>query len=219
MHARARFDPASEPGVQSGALVTGRIQIAMGKEATEKAKTRDRARERELVTALFDKIGEDGKPYSRARIIRETGVSARQVTKIAAEAGYKFDRSSPGLQAMKAANEVDARAARDRISQQVLDELQGIFEKMHEPHVVIGWHQGRAFEHKLKGPTSSDLKNYATTIGILIDKHLALDRYRTEGAEVDPTLGRVQTATEVARIMKAHPDMPVEEVINEVINR
>lgn len=191
----------------------------MGKDSVQKARTRDRDEERRLVTALFDKVDENGKPYSRARIMRETGVSGRQVSKIAAEAGYKFDRSSPGLQAMKVANEEDARMVRARISQQVLEELGKIIKKMHEPHIVVGWHQGMAFEHTLKGPTSGDLKNYATIIGILIDKHLVLERYGVEDGEVDGSLAKVQTATEVARIMKAHPDMPVEDVINEVMNR
>lgn len=191
----------------------------MGKESNEKARTRDRAKERQLVTALFDKLDENGKPYSRARIIRETGVSGRQVSKIAAEVGYKFDRSSPGLQAMKRANEEDNRLVRARISQQVLAELASVIKRMHQPHTVIGWYQGMAFEHTIPEPTSNDLKNYATTLGILIDKHLTLERYTTETGDTDHDLDRMQTATEVARLVKAHPDMPVEDIINEVINK
>lgn len=191
----------------------------MGKEATQKARLIDREDEKRRVTALFDKTDENGKPYSRARIMRETGASGRQVSKIAAEVGYTFDRSSPGLQAMKTANEEDLRHTRMRVSKQVLDELEEVFKLMRAEHVVVGWHQGMAFEHKLKRPTSSDLRNYATTIGILIDKHLVLERHLAEEGGANPTLSKMQTVTEVIRMVKTHPDMAVEDVINEVMNK
>lgn len=177
------------------------------------------ARDLDAIKSLMSTTDEEGRPYSRERVAKKTGLTRYRIDKICKAEGLKWDRSDAGLRAMWAANAQDARAVRSQISQQVLDELQSIFQKMHEPHVVVGWHQGMAFEHTLQGPTSSDLKNYATTIGILIDKHLVLERYNTENGEVDSSLAKVQTATEVARIMKAHPDMPVEEVINEVINR
>lgn len=191
----------------------------MGKESVEKARNRDREAERKAVIELFDKVDDNGKPYSRNRIIKETGVSGRQVTKIAREEGYKFDRSSPGMQAMMQAYEADARAARARVSQQVLDEIAHAFKRMHEPHIVIGWHQGMAFEHSIDRPTAVDYKNYATVLGILIDKHLVLERYGQEDEEIDGSLGRVQAVTEVARLIKAHPDMSIEDIIAEVVNR
>lgn len=194
-------------------------QANMGKESVEKARGRDRDEERRLVTALLDKVDEEGKPYSRSRIIRETGVSGRQVSRIAAEAGHQFDRSSPGLQAMKAANEVDARLARAKISQDVLAEIRLVFEKMHSPHVVVGWFQGEAFEHTLQNPTSGDYKNYATVLGILIDKHLVLERYGIEDGDADSLLSKVHIATEVTRLVKSHPEMSADDIINEVINR
>ena len=177
------------------------------------------ARDRDLILALVSSIDENSKPYSRNKIAKETGLTKYRVDKICKAEGVKFDRSNPGLQAMRTANEEDARITRAIISRQVLAELEHVFKRMHEEHIVVGWFQGMAFEHKLKGPTSGDLKNYATTMGILIDKHLVLERYHNEDGTSDPSLSKMQTATEVARIMKAHPDMPIEDVINEVMNR
>lgn len=177
------------------------------------------ARDRDLILSLVSTVDENGRPYGRNKIAKETGLTKYRIDKICKAEGIKFDRSNPGLEAMRAANEVDARVARAVVSQKVLAEIESVFKRMHEEHIVIGWHQGMAFEHKLKEPTSGDLKNYATTIGILIDKHLALERYGVEDGEVDSSLAKMQTATEVARIMKTHPDMSVEEVINEVMNR
>lgn len=177
------------------------------------------ARDRDRILALASTVGEDGRPYSRTRIVKETGLTRYRVDKVCRAEGIKFDRSNPGLEAMRVANEMDARTARGVISQRVLAEIESVFERMHAEHKVIGWHQGMAFEHTIDKPTSSDLKNYATVIGILIDKHLVLERYSNEDGEIDPSLGRIQTANEVARIMKAHPEMPVEDVINEIMNR
>jgi len=179
----------------------------------------DRDEERRKVTALFDKIDENGKPYSRNRIMKETGVSGRQVTKIAQEAGYKFDRSSPALQAMKKAYEFDAAANRAKVSRQVIEEIQLVLKKMHSPGIIIGWHQGKPVEHQVDAPTATDYKNYATVLGILIDKHLALERFGNETDTGDQTLIRVQMATEVARIIKGHPDISIDEVVNEIVNR
>ena len=174
---------------------------------------------RDLVVSLAERIADDGRPYSRNRIVRESGLSAYWVDKICKAEGIKFDRSTPGLQAMRSALEASNREARLRVSQQVLKELESVFRRMHEPQVVVGWYMGDAIEHELKQPSPADLKNYATTIGILIDKHIVLERFGSEGGEVDASLEKVQIATEVARIVKANPDMSVEDVINEVVNR
>lgn len=177
------------------------------------------ARDRDLILSLVSQVDENGKPYGRNRIAKETGLTKYRIDKICKAEGIKFDRSNPGLEAMRTANEMDAQIMRATVSQKVLAEIDKVFELMHSEHIIVGWHQGMAFEHKLKRPTSGDLKNYATVLGILIDKHLTLERYQVEDGEVDHSLGKVQTVTEVARLMKTHPDMSVEEVINEVMNR
>ncbi|QBZ73196.1 helix-turn-helix DNA binding domain protein [Microbacterium phage Theresita] len=177
------------------------------------------ARDRDLIQSLVSTVDENGRPYSRNKIAKETGLTKYRIDKICKAEGIKFDRSNPGLEAMRLAVEADARVVRAVVSQKVLAEIESVFKRMHSKHKVVGWFQGMAFEHTIDEPTSGDLKNYATIIGILIDKHLVLERYGTEDGEVDGSLAKVQTATEVARIMKAHPDMPVEDVINEVMNR
>ena len=176
-------------------------------------------RDRDLIQALVSSVDENGRPYSRNKIARETGLTKYRVDKICRAEGIKFDRSNPGLEAMRKANEEDARTVRAYVSRQVLDEISHVFKRMHEKHKVIGWHQGMAFEHTIDAPTPGDLRNYATTLGILIDKHLVLERHAVEDGEVDNSLGRVQVVTEVARLMKAHPGMAIEDVINEVMNR
>ena len=159
-------------------------------------------------------------PISRHRICKATGLTWRRVDAYAAEVGYSFDRRTPQLEAMWAARKIDTREARARVSQQVLDEISAVFERIHSAeHVVVGWHQGVAYEHVLSKPPPNDLKNYVITLGILIDKHLTLERYTTEDPETNTTLAQVQAITEVARLLKTHPDMSVEDIIREITRR
>lgn len=175
------------------------------------------ARDRDAIMSLVTSLDENGKPYGRNRIAKETGLTKYRIDKICKAEGIKFDRSM--VQGLIANMEADSRAARASISQKVLAEIESVIKRMHGKHTVIGWFQGMAFEHTINEPTSGDLKNYATVLGILIDKHLVLERYNTEDGAVDDTLARVQMASEITRLVKAHPDLTIDDVVNEITNR
>lgn len=176
-------------------------------QAGDKTWARDLALIRDLVS----------QGHGRNRINKETGLTKYRIDKICRAEGIKFDRSSTAH--MTEAFQADARLERIKISQQVLAEIQHVIKRMHEKHKVIGWHQGMAFEHTIDEPTAGDYKNYATVLGILIDKHLTLERFGTEDENADQTLARVQMATEVARLIKAHPDRTIDDIVNEIVKR
>lgn len=169
------------------------------------------------VVALFAAVDDHGRPYGRNRIAREAGVTSYRVDKIAKAEGHTFDRSMTAAAAEAFAT--DAKAIRAQLSRQLLDEVKHILERMRAKHVVIGWYEGIASEHWLDLPNAGDLRNYITSIGILIDKHLVLERYGQETGSGDDTLARVQMATEVARMVIAHPDMDIDDIVNQIVNR
>uniref|UniRef100_A0AAU6R612 Helix-turn-helix protein n=1 Tax=Micrococcus phage Olihed TaxID=3092209 RepID=A0AAU6R612_9CAUD len=169
------------------------------------------ARDRDLIAKLMSE------GQGRNRISKETGLTKYRIDKICRAEGWKFDGSA--VTPMVKQFQATAAVERAKISQQILEEIQHVIKRMHEEHVVIGWHQGMAFEHKIAAPTAGDYKAYATVLGILIDKHLVLERFGTEAESQDRTLAQVQMATEVARLIRAHPDLSIDDIVNEIVNR
>lgn len=121
----------------------------------------------------------------RNAIARETGVSQATVTHICAEARppITFDRS-----ATKVATEArleDLKAARAELSRTAVEEVRRLFASLTSAHEVIHWDKdGIMHRGYIDKPTSGDVKNYATSIGILIDKHLVLMRADGDSSEL-----------------------------------
>lgn len=133
------------------------------------------AKTRERILAL----AAEGK-LSRNAIARECGVSPSTVTRLVGVG--KFDRSQTA--AAVEARTVDLKAQRSELSEMAVAEVKRLFGLMTSQHTVVGWYQGMAYEHVLDAPTSQDVKNYATAIGILTDKHLALIRHDSDDRDL-----------------------------------
>lgn len=134
------------------------------------AKTRARVR----------KLAREG--MSRNAIAKQLGISTWSVSKICAEAKppITFDRSA--IKAATEARAIDLKAERAKISELAVAEVQRLFRLLVSPHEVIHWDK-EGFMHRgvIDRPTSGDVKNYATAIGILTDKHLVITRHDTDG--------------------------------------
>lgn len=129
------------------------------------AKTRARVR----------KLAREGN-LSRNAIARECKISPSTVSLICAEAKppITFDRTKTA--AATEARTTDLKAKRAEISQRAVAEVERLFTLLAAPHEVIHWDTktGWMSRDTIDRPTSGDVKNYATAIGILLDKHLVL---------------------------------------------
>lgn len=126
--------------------------------------------------ARVRKLAREGK-HSRNAIAKLVGISTASVTKICAEARppISFDRS--GVKAAVEARQIDLKAKRADLSTKAVTEVERLFRLLTSPHEVIHWDKdGMMHRATIERPTSGDVKNYATSIGILIDKHLVLVR-------------------------------------------
>lgn len=125
--------------------------------------------------ARVRKLAREGN--SRNAIAKLVGISPSSVSKICAEAKppISFDRSA--TKAAVEARTIDLKAKRTEISQMAVEEVTRLFKLLTEEHEVIHWDKD-GFMHRgtIDRPTSGDIKNYATSIGILVDKHLVLTR-------------------------------------------
>lgn len=112
---------------------------------------------------------------SQNAIAREVGIAQSSVKRIcdAAKPPITFDRSK-----VRAANEArvfDAKAARAKVSEQAVERIGKLFDLLDAEHTVHHFDKdGVMSTGTLDRPTSGDVKNYVTSIGILVDKHLAL---------------------------------------------
>lgn len=135
-----------------------------GRGRTIDAKTRARIR----------KLAREG--MSAYRIAKTVGVAQSSVTRICAEAKppISFDRSKTA-EAVEA-HTIDLKAKRAEISQLAVAEVQRLFGLLTTQHEITHWDTktGWLVRGTIERPTSGDIKNYATAIGILVDKHLVL---------------------------------------------
>jgi hypothetical protein len=121
---------------------------------------------------------------SRNAIAKLVKLSPSTVSRICAEASppITFDRSATAVAV--AAHQVDLKAKRAELSVRLVGEIEHVLERLHQPHKVIGWYEGFASEHTIDLPTSGDVKNYATSLGILLDKHLALVKHDSDDRDL-----------------------------------
>lgn len=123
--------------------------------------------------AKIRKLAREG--LSQTKVAAATGVSRATVAKVCAAANppITFDRAKTA--AAVQAHQVDLKGERAKIAEKAITEVHRLFGLLTAEHEVTHWDKDGEFHTAtISGPTSGDLKNYATSIGILIDKHLVL---------------------------------------------
>lgn len=118
---------------------------------------------------------------SRNAVARECGVSPTTVARVcaAAKPPITFDRTATA-QATEA-KLVDLKVRRAALSQRAVDEVDRLFGLLTTPHEITHWDKdGFIHRAQIELPSSGDVKNYATAIGILLDKHLALVKHDSD---------------------------------------
>jgi hypothetical protein len=139
---------------------------------------------------------------SRNAIARKHGVGAATVTKLAKATGdaTTFDRSQ--TQKATRAVEADSRSRRAQLAADLLDDAARLRARAWEAYtVVVGTAQG-AETVTLELPPLGDVRSAYTAVGIVVDKHLALDRHDSTGMTgadgVRSMLGDLGTALKAA---------------------
>jgi hypothetical protein len=120
---------------------------------------------------------------SQSQVARECGVSRSTVVRVCAAAGIHFDRS--GIAPAIEARGVDLKAHRLKLSERTVTEALSLFDKLHAEHEVHHFDKdGIVSWATLKGPTSSDVKNYAIAIGILLQRHADLIKIDSDARDL-----------------------------------
>ncbi|MFI0897740.1 hypothetical protein [Streptomyces sp. NPDC020983] len=145
---------------------------------------------------------------SRNAIARKHGVGAATVTKLAKTTGdaTTFDRSQ--TQKATRAVEADSRARRAALAADLLDDAARLRARAWEEYtVVVGTAQG-AETVTLELPPLGDVRSAYTAVGIVVDKHLALDRHdHSGGADVTDAVSMLTNlAAGIRRIAEQEAD-------------
>lgn len=122
-----------------------------------------------------------GKLSARA-IAKKHGVASSTVSKLASDNGVAnaFERTQ--TEKATRAQEKDSRARRAELAAALLDDAARLRERAWQPYtVVVGTAQG-AERVTLDLPPLGDVRSAYTAVGIVVDKHLALDRHDHTGA-------------------------------------
>lgn len=166
--------------VESGNTTQGSVNTTQGKTGNRgggrrpvDSKTRARIR----------KLAREGK--SRNAIAKTVGVSPSTVSKVCAEARppITFDRAK--TKAAVEAHALDLKLARAKLSEQAIERVGKLFDLLDSKHTVHHFDKdGCMSTGTLDRPTSGDMKNYITSIGILIDKHIALIKHDSDDRDL-----------------------------------
>ncbi len=165
---------------------------------------------------ILDAIRAGAGTRARADIAREYGVSGPTVGKIAREAGITdaFDRSR--TEAATQAASADAAARRAKLSSELLDKVDVFLGKLGQDwtKTVVVPGQGT---RKVEADTveiATGIQRLMTSVGITIDKHLALIKFDAGDTGADEAKSMLLGVAEglksmyVATQMNAEPDGP-----------
>ncbi len=120
---------------------------------------------------------------SRNAIARACGVGRQTVSRICDAEGVTFDRSQTVAATQAAAT--DARAERARIANDTLAKVRDLMAKLDSSHEVLHWDKdGILHRETIDSPVAADVQRYTTSIGILLDKHIALERHDGSNLEL-----------------------------------
>lgn len=122
---------------------------------------------------------------SRNQIARDHGVSVSTVSGIAKDAGLTdaFDRSK--TKSATRAREVDCKALRAQLKQDLLEDAQRLRARAWKPYqVVVSTPQGADIV-TLEEPPLAEVRSAFTAIGIAIDKSIVLERHDSADGAAD----------------------------------
>lgn len=117
---------------------------------------------------------------TRNEIARQSGVSTYTVSRICDDAGLSFDRAR--TEAATKAKVVDAKARRADIIARLYDQSETILTRLESPHykTLVKGERGKDLEVTLDFIPPADRRNDLTSIGITLDKAIALERVDTD---------------------------------------
>jgi hypothetical protein len=126
--------------------------------------------------------------HSRNHIARQLGRSPATISTIANQLGLTFDRTATKNATL--AKIQDNKALRVATSRRLLDKANAFLDQMDDPHLAFnfGGKDNTYNEHQLPKPPVADLRNLMISVGVAIDKHLALDRH-----DADPGVDGAKT--------------------------
>jgi transposase-like protein len=125
-----------------------------------------------------------GQGVSRNDIAREVSVSPSTVSKIAEEIGHSFDRTA--VENATRARKADNAAKRAQLVSDLLDDAQEFRAMIRQPHTVHDFTKdGEFVTGVLERPTAGDIRNYMTSLGIAVDKTIAIERADLGGGDVE----------------------------------
>lgn len=120
---------------------------------------------------------------SARAIAKKHGVAASTISKLAKDAGVvdAFER----VQTEKAtrAREADSRSERAALKADLLADARRLRERAWQPYTVAMGTPMGVQKITLDLPPLSDVRSAYTAIGIVVDKHLALDRHDNAGGQ------------------------------------
>lgn len=151
-------------------------------------------------------------PRSRAALAREAGVSTRTVSRWADELGIEQPFTTRDVRAATEAATDRRRALRSTIADELLGKVRGWLVQLDEPHLVFsfGGKDNDYNEHLLPAPPTGDIKNLMLSIGIAVDKTIAIDKHDAQVADDDQAgavLGKLFDGLAAAyRVLDQTPD-------------
>ena len=115
-------------------------------------------------------------------IARDFEVSTATVRKIAEE--YEITDAFAREQTQKAtrARVADLAARRAVLAERALDVAERALTRAMSPYTVIVATKDEVFHEQLPEPPANELRQFATSYGIFVDKHMALIRFDTKEA-------------------------------------
>lgn len=120
---------------------------------------------------------------ARNAIAREFEVSTGVVSRIASAEGLTFDRTP--IAAAIEARSIDLKAQRADLALRSINTARDLFDSIYAPHEVTHWDkEGTMHREMIDRPTAGDIRNYATAIGILVDKHAVLTRFDSDDRDL-----------------------------------
>lgn len=117
----------------------------------------------------------------RNAIARKHRCGLGTVSLIATEAGIydAFDRAQTAR--ATADRQADMKARRARLAEDLLDDAERIRDRLFDPYSAALTTREGVEVVELLEPDAASLRNFATSIAVLLDKHIALDRHDADG--------------------------------------
>jgi hypothetical protein len=152
----------------------------------------------------------EARQLGRNAIARKHRVGLGTVTTIAHDAGIydAFDRAQTAR--ATADRQADMKARRTRLAEDLLDDAERIRDRLFDPYSAALTTRDGVEVVELLEPDAASLRNFATSIAVLLDKHIALDRHDADGglSEVGSMLDGLLDKFGLRKTTTPAPDPP-----------